>query len=159
MSIEQNLANLTPNVGQMMHESDWLTVKQERIDQFAQATGDHQWIHVDADRAKKESPYKDTIAHGFLTLSLISSLTKEVGDDGKAVSTYPGIKLAVNYGLNKVRFPAPVKVNTRIRSKVMLKEVKQVAPDTLQVVREVSIEAEGQSKPCCVAQTLTRLYF
>jgi acyl dehydratase len=155
MSKEAVLADLRSRVGKEEKVGEWLTVDQQRINQFADATGDHQWIHVDPERARRESPYKDTIAHGFLTLSLLPALSREV--EGGA-SPFPGVKLAVNYGLNKVRFPAPVKVNSRVRSRSRLKEVEEVAGG-LQLVREVTVEVQGQDKPCCVAETLTRLYF
>jgi acyl dehydratase len=155
MSKETVLAQLQGQVGQEMHLSDWLAVDQSRINQFADATGDHQWIHVDVERARRESPYKSPIAHGFLTLSLIPMLTKAVGQDQPR---YPGVKLAVNYGLNKVRFPAPVKAGSRVRSRTVLKEVGEV-PGGLQMVREVTIEVEGGDKPACVAETVGRLYF
>jgi len=155
MSKADLLKSLQGKVGQETSVGDWLEVAQERINQFADATEDHQWIHIDPVRAKAESPYKDTIAHGFLTLSLLPGLTREV-QGGQ--SPYPGTKLAVNYGLNRVRFPAPVKVNSRVRARTVLKEVGEVG-DALQLVREVTVEVEGQDKPACVAETLTRLYF
>jgi len=155
MSLQSVLADLKARVGKEEKIGEWMTVDQGRINQFADATGDHQWIHVDEERAKRESPYKDTIAHGFLTLSLLPALGREVEGKGPP---YPGVKLGVNYGLNKVRFPAPVKVNSRLRSHSILKEVTEV-PGGLQLMREVTVEVEGQEKPCCVAETLTRLYF
>jgi acyl dehydratase len=155
MSMQSVLADLKAKVGSEEKVGDWISVDQKRIDLFADATEDHQWIHVDPARAKKESPYKDTIAHGFLTLSLLPALSREVQGGG---TPYPGVKLAVNYGLNKVRFPAPVKVNSRIRSRSKLKQVEEVA-GALQLVREVTVEVEGQDKPCCIAETIARLYF
>ncbi|MEE8397175.1 MAG: MaoC family dehydratase [bacterium] len=137
------------------HVGDWLTVDQARIDRFADATEDHQWIHVDPKRAQAESPYKDTIAHGYLTLSLLPGLTGAVKG---GVSQYAGVKLGVNYGLNRVRFPAPVLVNSRVRSRRKIKEVSEV-PGGLQLVSEVTIEVEGGEKPCCVAETVSRMYF
>ena len=121
MSMQSVMADLKAKVGTEEKVGDWISVDQKRINLFADATEDHQWIHVDPARAKKESPYKDTIAHGFLTLSLLPALSREV--QGGA-SPYPGVKLAVNYGLNKVRFPAPVKVNSRLRSRSKLKQVE-----------------------------------
>jgi acyl dehydratase len=155
MSLQSVLADLKSKVGQETTVGEWLTVDQKRINQFADATDDHQWIHVDPERAKKESPFKDAIAHGFLTLSLVPALTREV--KGGALP-YPGVKLGVNYGLNKVRFPSPVKVNSRIRTRTKLKEVTEVEGG-LQMVREVTVEVEGQAKPACVAETVSRLYF
>jgi acyl dehydratase len=155
MSLQTVLADLKGRVGKEAKVGEWLVVDQKRINLFADATGDHQWIHVDPERAKKESPFKDAIAHGFLTLSLLPSLTREVQSGGVA---FPGVKLGVNYGLNKVRFPSPVKVNSRIRTKSVLKEVTEVEGG-LQMVREVTVEIEGQPKPACVAETVSRLYF
>jgi acyl dehydratase len=155
MSLQSVLADLKARAGKEELVGEWFTVDQERINRFADATDDHQWIHVDRERAKKESPYQDTIAHGFLTLSLVPGLTRDVRGGAAA---YPGVKLGVNYGLNKVRFPAPVKVNSRIRSRARLKAVEEV-PGGLQVVREITVEVEGQDKPCCVAETLARLCF
>ncbi len=155
MSKEAALTELQSQLGQEVHLSDWLQVAQDRINAFADATGDHQWIHVDVERAQRESPYKAPIAHGFLTLSLLPMLTKSVSGDGPR---YPGVKLSVNYGLNKVRFPAPVKAGARVRSRTVLKEVSEV-PGGLQMVREVTIEVEGGDKPACVAEAVGRLYF
>ena len=155
MSKANVLAELQAQLGKEIHRSEWLRIEQERIDQFADATGDHQWIHVDVERARRESPYKAPIAHGFLTLSLIPMLTKPGGDNEPR---YPGVKLAVNYGLNRVRFPAPVKVGSRVRSRSVLKEVSEVTGG-LQMLREVTIEVEGGDKPACVAETVGRLYF
>lgn len=155
MSMQSVMADLKAKVGTEEKVGDWILVDQKRINLFADATDDHQWIHVDPARAKKESPYKDTIAHGFLTLSLLPALSREI--QGGA-SPFPGVKLAVNYGLNKVRFPAPVKVNSRIRSRSKLKQVEEV-PGGLQLVREVTVEVDGQDKPCCIAETIARLYF
>jgi acyl dehydratase len=155
MSMQSVMTDLKAKVGTEEKVGDWITVDQKRINLFADATEDHQWIHVDAERATRESPYKSTIAHGFLTLSLLPALSREI--QGGA-SPFPGVKLAVNYGLNKVRFPAPVKVNSRIRSRSKLKQVEEVA-GALQLVREVTVEVEGQDKPCCIAETIARLYF
>jgi len=155
MSLQSVLTDLKGRVGRDENVGEWLTVNQERINRFADATEDHQWIHVDAARAKKESPFKDTIAHGFLTLSLIPALTGAVREGG---SSYPGVKLGVNYGLNKVRFPSPVRVNSRVRTRTRLKSVEEV-PGGLQLVTETTVEIEGQDKPGCVAETVSRLYF
>lgn len=155
MSLQSVLADLKSKVGKEAKVGEWLLVDQKRINLFADATDDHQWIHVDPERARKESPFKDAIAHGFLTLSLLPGLTREVQAGS---SPYPGVKLGVNYGLNKVRFPSPVKVNSRIRSRSTLKEVTEVEGG-IQLVREVTVEVEGQPKPACVAETVSRLYF
>jgi len=138
-------------VGEHLGHSDWHSVDQERIDRFADATGDHQWIHVDPDRAARESPFGTTIAHGYLTLSLIPWLMGEV-------VAYEGVKMGVNYGCNKVRFPAPVKVGSRVRAGAELVSVEEVAGG-LQLVNRVTIEVEGAEKPSCVVETVSRLYF
>jgi acyl dehydratase len=138
-------------VGEHLGHSDWHTVDQERVDRFADATGDHQWIHVDPERAGRESPFGTTIAHGYLTLSLIPWLIGEV-------VAYEGVKMGVNYGCNKVRFPAPVKVGSRVRAGAELISVEEVAGG-LQLVNRVTIEVEGAEKPSCVAETVARLYF
>ncbi|MFP3948742.1 MAG: MaoC family dehydratase [Gemmatimonadota bacterium] len=155
MSRESVLKELQSRVGEETHVSDWVEIDQDRIDQFAEATGDHQWIHVDVERAKKESPYDGPIAHGFLTLSMVPFLTGSVSEEKPA---YPGLKLAVNYGLNRVRFPAPVPAGSRIRARTTLKEVTEVKGG-LQVIREVTVEVEGNEKPACFAETVSRLYF
>jgi acyl dehydratase len=156
MSQEQVLAQLQESIDSGEERvSDWVLVDQKRIDLFAEATGDFQWIHVDAERARAESPYKNTIAHGYLTLSLLPTLTKAVTDGG---SQHEGVKLSVNYGSNKVRFPAPVVVDSRVRSRSRLKDVSEVAGG-LQLVREVTVEVEGQEKPAMVAETVSRMYF
>ena len=137
-------------VGQDLGTSSWLTVEQERIDGFAEATGDHQWIHVEPERAK-DGPFGSTIAHGFLTLSLIPALSWEV-------YTVEGARLSVNYGLNKLRFITPVKVGKRVRAQVTLVSVDDVPGDALQVATKVTIELEGADKPAAVAETLTRIF-
>ena len=154
MSKESVLADLRAQVGQETFVGDWVTVDQERVNQFADATGDHQWIHVDVERARRESPYEAPIAHGFLTLSMLPMLT---AGGGKA-PTYPGVKLTVNYGLNRVRFPSPVVVGSRVRARSTLEEVTEVRGG-LQVVRVVTIDVEGVDKPACVAESVSRLYF
>ena len=137
-------------VGQQLGTSSWVTIEQERIDKFAEATGDHQWIHVDPERAK-DGPFGSTIAHGFLTLSLIPAL-------GWEVYTIEGARLSVNYGLNKLRFITPVKVGSRVRAHLTLAAVDEVAGDALQVATTVTVELEGADKPAAVAETLARIY-
>ena len=155
MSKEKVLEDLKNGIGKETHVGEWINVNQDRINRFADATDDHQWIHVDPVRAKRESPFGDAIAHGFLTLSLIPYLT---GSVSREAPRYPAVKLAVNYGLNRVRFISPVKVNSRIRARSILKEVQDVG-GALQLVNEVTVEVEGQPKPACVAETVSRLYF
>ncbi len=135
--------------GQHLGESEWHEVSQDRINQFADATGDHQWIHVDVEKAKA-GPFGTTIAHGFLTLSLLPML-------GSEVTHVAGIKMGINYGLNKVRFPSPVKVGSKVRASVRNVSVEDVQGG-IQVVNEVTISAEGSDKPACVAETVSRYY-
>ena len=155
MSKESVLAQLQTQIGEETHLSDWVVVDQARISQFATATGDHQWIHVDPERAARESPYGAPIAHGFLTLSMLPMLTSPGAGDAPR---YPGVKLTVNYGLNRVRFPSPVRAGARIRARSTLQEVGEVS-DGLQLVRLVTIDIEGGEKPACVAESVSRLYF
>jgi acyl dehydratase len=137
-------------VGQEIGLSDWLTFTQERIDLFAVATGDHQWIHQDVERARRESPYQTTIAHGFLTLSLLTELV------GSAIRI-DGTRMALNYGLNRVRFPAPVPANAQIRARINLQLLEDI-PGGVQTVLAVVVEVQGAEKPCCVAEWVTRRY-
>jgi acyl dehydratase len=138
-------------IGQELAPTDWFTVTQDRINKFAQATEDHQWIHLDELRAKKESPFGTTLAHGFLTLSLTSHFMKQ------AIQVRAGARLAVNYGLNKVRFPAPVKAGAKIRAKVKVESVKE-QPDHTEATFAVTIEAENAQKPSCAAECIVRYY-
>jgi acyl dehydratase len=135
-------------VGEDLGSSDWVELTQERVDAFADATGDHQWIHVDVERAAA-GPFGGTIAHGYLTLSLVPWL-------GSQVFTLAGQGAALNYGTNKVRFPQPVPVGSRIRTHVNVAEAQQVQAGT-QVVFRHTIEIEGQDKPGCVAETVVLL--
>jgi len=145
-----NVSSLRDHVGREIGVSHWFAVPQERVNQFAEATGDYQWIHVDAARAAKESPFKTTIAHGFLTLSLISSLLRD------AVHM-TGLRMAINYGLNRVRFASPVPTGSRIRGRFKLASVEPVA-DGVQAVWQVTVEREDSQKPCVVAEWLVRYY-
>ncbi|MBB4711242.1 MaoC family dehydratase [Streptomyces luteogriseus] len=150
MSITVNgLDELKKLAGSDLGTSEWIEVTQERIDTFADATGDHQWIHVDPERAK-EGPFGGPIAHGYLTLSLFIPLFTELLD-------VQGVTTKVNYGLNKVRFPSPVKVGSRIRLTANLAEVEEV-PGGVQITVEGAIEIEGASKPAAVLQSLSRFY-
>ena len=145
----EHLAELAPLVGQEVAVSDWITVDQKRIDLFADATGDHQWIHLDAERAKK-GPFGTTIAHGFLTLSLLPEMSAsafEVRDT----------RMGVNYGLNKVRFPAPVPSGSRLRGRFKLLKFEPLEGGA-QLTVEVTMEREGSDKPVCVAESLARRY-
>jgi acyl dehydratase len=147
----ESLQSLHDLVGRELPPTDWLTMTQERIQQFAEATEDRQWIHLDQARARRESPYRTTIAHGFLTLSLISFFMKDV------IQIRNGVRLAVNYGSNRVRFPSPVLVNARIRARFALLSLKEL-PEGIEAVFSAVIESEGTEKPCCVAETIVRYY-
>ena len=140
-------------IGQETSVGPWYDVTQERVNAFADATGDHQFIHVDPQRAA-QTPFGGTIAHGFFTLSLIVSL----GQGGDGVQMQLPLLMGVNYGLNRLRFPAPVRVGKRIRLHTKLQSVEEVAPQILQVVNEQTVEIEGESKPGCVAEMVARLY-
>ena len=146
----ETLADLAAVAGQEIAVTDWLTISQEQINLFAQATHDHQWIHVDAEKASA-SPFGSTIAHGFLTLSLISALF----ESALAVRQ---VRMGLNYGLNKVRFPSPVPVNSRIRGRIKLVSAEPVDNQGLQLLWDVTIEREGSTKPVCIAESLSRMY-
>jgi acyl dehydratase len=159
--VVKNLDSLKELVGREIATTDWFPVTQGRIQQFAEATEDRQWIHLDLNRAQRDSPYRATIAHGFLTLSLLSHLSRQ------ALQIQEGVRLAVNYGLNRVRFTAPVRAGTRIRGRFTVQSFKEVG-GAREVVFSVVVEAEdvaGQSlegqnkqKPCCVAEWVVRYY-
>ena len=155
MSQQEVLESLQARVGQEIHCSDWLEITQERVDAFADATGDHQWIHVDRERAARESPWKATIAHGYLTLALYPMLRGLVGSDATA---YTGARQVINYGLDKLRFPSAVVVGSRVRARCTLLKVEPVTGG-LQVSEQYTVEIEGQPKPACVAEAIMRLYF
>ncbi len=140
-------------IGQETNVGPWYEMTQERVNAFADATGDHQFIHVDPERAA-QTPFGGTIAHGFFTLSLLPSL----GAGGDGVQMQLPLRMAVNYGLNRVRFPAPVRVGKRIRLHTKLLSVEEVAPQVLQLINEQTVEIEGESKPGCVAESVVRLY-
>jgi acyl dehydratase len=146
----------TPNIlrsviGEEVSVTDWIEITQDRINLFADATGDHQWIHIDVERAQRESPYRRTIGHGFLTLSMLSVLMQQsVGFKG-------GLKYAINYGLNRVRFPAPVPAGTRIRARVKLHSLEDITGG-VQATWAITVENEGSEKPVCVAEWVVRYY-
>ncbi len=146
-----SLDSLKELVGQEVGSSEWLPITQERIQRFAEATEDQQWIHVDRQRAERESPYGTTIAQGFLTLSLISCLARQ------AIEIQTGVRMAVNYGLNRVRFPEPVRVDSRIRARFTLAALKEI-PGALEATFSVSVEGERADKPCCAAEWIVRYY-
>ena len=154
--IEKFLKFLQPQLGQEIHVGPWLQIDQQRIDQFAAVTGDQQWIHVDPERAQRESPYGSTIAHGYLTLSLLPYLTESNHPDFFQ-KNYPGMKYRVNYGLNRIRFPAPVKVDAKIRARTTIQSVEKVK-GAVQICYLITIEIEDGEKPACSAEFLARLY-
>jgi acyl dehydratase len=147
----KNPQSLKEFVSREIGVTEWFRLTQERIDEFALATEDRQWIHLDRARASKESPYGGTIAHGFLTLSLISRFVHEV------MRIEGGVRLAVNYGLNRVRFPAAVPAESRIRARVGLLALKENA-DSVEAIYNVAVEIEGAEKPGCVAEWIVRYY-
>ncbi len=158
MRIIESLDELQGLIGQEVAVSDWTEITQQQVNLFAEATGDHQWIHVDVERAKRESPFGAPVAHGFLTLSLLPMLM------ANAISM-PDVKMGVNYGLNKVLFTAPVPVGSRVRARVTLLEMEVLPPlpnalalAGAQLTWAVTIEREGQERPVCVAESISRRY-
>jgi acyl dehydratase len=149
-TIVKGIDGLREKVGQHLGYSDYVEISQDRVNQFAEATGDHQWIHVDVERAKRESPYGGPIAHGYLTLSLGPLL-------GPQVMRVEGIKMGVNYGCNKVRFPSPVPVGSKLRLGAQLGGIDDVAGGA-QVTLDLTFEVQGTDKPSCVAQVVYRYY-
>jgi acyl dehydratase len=145
-----DLKQLDGLVGRAVATSDWLVIAQDRIDAFANATGDHQWIHVDAERARADAPFGRTIAHGFLTLSLLSALMRNA-------ITVEGARMTLNYGLNRVRFVSPVPSDSRIRARIALGIVDDTG-DSTQATWNVTIEREGSEKPSVVAEWIVRYY-
>ena len=150
MNSYETLADLQPLVGERIGTSDWILVDQARINQFAEATGDHQWIHVDPERAAK-GPFGTVIAHGFLTLSLLSAFF------GTAFEIR-GSTMGVNYGLNRVRFTGPVPVNSRVRGHFKLLSWEAIANEGVQMCIEMQVELEGSAKPVCIAESITRRF-
>ena len=151
MRIVESLEALQDLTGKEVGVTDWIAITQERITQFAGSTGDLQWIHVDRERAARESPYGTTIAHGFLTLSLMSKFV------GQTIEIR-GFKMAVNYGLNRVRFPAAVRAESMVRARVMLQSLKEF-PEGVETLWLVTMECQDSEKPCCVAEWITRYYY
>jgi acyl dehydratase len=136
--------------GREIGVSDWFRITQDRVHEFAEATEDRQWIHVDRERAARESPYGAPIAHGFLTLSLVGHLMKQVFE-------VRGARLVVNYGLNRVRFPAAVRANSEIRARLALRSSKRLA-DSVEAIFLVTVDVKYEEKPCCVAEWIVRYY-
>jgi acyl dehydratase len=152
MRVFRNVDEIVGAVGEPLGTSDWVQITQERVDTFAEATGDHQWIHVDVDRARTESPYGGPIAHGYLSLSLLPML-------GWQIYSIEGARMGVNYGSNKVRFPAPVPVGSRLRLSSVLLEASELPDGSMQMVVEQTMEIEGQTKPAVVAETVSRVAY
>ena len=150
MALVTTLEELTGFSGREIAVTEWLEMTQERIDKFADATEDQQWIHTDQERAQRESQYGTTIAHGFLTLSLLPKFLRDaiqIGDSG----------MAINYGLNRVRFPSPVRAGSRIRARIVLQSIRDVK-DATEAAYSITIECQDAEKPCCVAELLVRYY-
>ena len=153
-NIKNAYNEISVSIGKELLVGDWEIIDQDKINSFAEVTGDKQWIHTDMEKAKKQSPFKTTIAHGFLTLSLIPKLTEAFDFN----SIHPGLKMVVNCGLNQVRFPFPVKSGSKIRGR--LKIISAVPKkNNIELVNEVSIEVEGRKRFGCVAETVLRLYY
>lgn len=146
-----SLEELKGHVGEEIGVTEWLPITQERIQQFADVTGDPQWIHVDVERAQRESPFKTTIAHGFLTLSLLPQFVPQV------LKIKNGVRMGLNYGLNRLRFVSPVRSGARIRARFTIQSIKEFA-EGLEIVYLVTVEAEDATKPCCVAEWVVRYY-
>jgi acyl dehydratase len=143
--------SLKDYIGHEIGVTEWSPVTQERIDHFAEITEDGQWIHLDSERAQRDSPYGTTIAHGFLTLSLLSRLITQ------AFQIRSGVRLTVNYGFNRVRFPAPVRAKSKIRARFTVRSLRELA-GALEAVFDVTIESDTDAKPCCVAEWVLRYY-
>lgn len=150
MKVFASLQDVASCVGQEVAVSEWTTITQAQIDQFAQATGDHQWIHVDPQRAA-EGPFGTTIAHGYLTLSLVPKFFE-------SAMRIDNVRMSINYGLNKVRFMAPVPVNSRLRARISLVACDPVEPQGFQQTWQVQVEREGSDKPVCVAESIARRF-
>ena len=144
-------SEMKKHVGEEIGVSDWVEITQERINLFADATGDHQWIHVDVERAKKDMPGGKTIAHGFLTLSLIPMLNSQI-------SHINNVRNGINYGCNKVRFPSPVQAGSRVRARAKLIAADPMDKGGVRLTNQVTIEIEGQERPACVAETMSIVY-
>jgi acyl dehydratase len=145
-----NLADVSKHIGEDLGASEWVLIDQERVNKFADATGDHQWIHIDVERAKRELPTQGTIAHGYLTLSLIPFLASKI-------SRIDGVTRGINYGSNKVRFTNMVPVGSRVRARSKIVAAEPKGPG-LQVTNEITIEIEGQDRPACIAETISIVY-
>jgi len=152
MRVFHNVEEILAAVGEPLGTSDWVEITQERVNTFAQATDDHQWIHVDVERAEAESPYGGPIAHGYLSLSLLPSL-------GWQIYATEGARMGVNYGSNKVRYPAPVPVGSRVRLRAVLLDVDERPDGAVHLLVEQTLEIEGHPKPALVAETVSRVVY
>ncbi|MBT9477548.1 MaoC family dehydratase [Polaromonas sp.] len=150
MKTFQTLSELAACTGQEVAVSDWITITQQQVNLFAEATGDHQWIHVDPEKARS-GPFGGPIAHGFLTLSLLPRFFESSFE-------ITGSRMGVNYGLNKVRFTAPVPVGSRLRARMKLLSAEPMEPAGMQMIWEVTVECEGLAKPVCIAESIVRRY-
>ena len=150
-TIVQGIPGLKPLVGTQLGVSDWVTVSQEQIDRFADATGDHQWIHCDVERARRESPFKGTIAHGYLTISLAPALMPQV-------VRVEGVRMGVNYGVDRMRLPSPVPAGARLRLSAELKDVRELPGGGARATFGLAFEVEGQTKPACIADVIYVYY-
>jgi acyl dehydratase len=155
MALAQALAEMQAKVGTEVHVSDWLEITQDMVNAFGKATGDMQWIHTNPERAKTESPYGGTIAHGYFTLSLYPQLRNLVDE---SAPIFPGAKNVINYGLNKLRFPAAVPVGSRIRAHCELLSAEEVK-GSIELIEKYTVEVEGQDRPACIAEAIMRLYY
>ena len=150
-TVVPSIGALKSLVGQKLGVSDWVTVSQQQINSFAEATGDHQWIHVDVERAKRESPFKQPIAHGYLTISLAPVLLPQV-------VRVEGVRMAVNYGLESMRLPAPVPAGARVRMSAELKDVREMPGGGARATFGLAFEVEGGGKPACIADAIYVYY-
>tara|TARA_B100000749_G_scaffold168452_1_gene129642 strand:- start:680 stop:1138 length:459 start_codon:yes stop_codon:yes gene_type:complete len=151
MRILENIEELKTLVGQEIGISEWTTISQDRINKFADATGDHQWIHIDVERAKNELPGGTTIAHGFLTLSLLPKLAQEI-------YKVKGIRHSLNYGSDRIRFTAPVPAESRVRGRYKLKSTEDVKDNGVKIIGEMTIEIEGRDRPACIVESISIVY-
>lgn len=150
--IFESIDDLKEHVGEEVGITDWFAMTQERVQQFADTTLDHNWIHIDVERSLRESPFKETIAHGFLTLSMLAYFM------GEAIGIKNGLRMGINYGLNKVRWVSPVRVGSNIRARFVLAALKEVDGNGLEALYNATVESEGGTKPACVAEWLVRYY-
>lgn len=150
--IFESIEDLKQHVGEEVGVTDWFTMTQDRVQQFADTTLDNNWIHIDVERSRRESPFKETIAHGFLTLSMLAYFM------GEAIGIQSGLRMGINYGLNKVRWVSPVRVGSKIRGRFALVALKEVDGNGVEALYNATVESQGGTKPACVAEWLVRYY-